>query len=784
MRKVFILLVLILSFQKSSGYTSEPARLLQGQIAGVRVSSLGGGPGDPLRVDVRGLNTLRANTSPLWIVDGAVLSNAPAQVIQPFLQYCDYGYLPMYNPLSGIDANDIESIEVLNNTSATALYGTKGANGVIIVKTRRPEGEKLQVDVNSNVGISISEIIAEGISPAVRHNHNIAIGSVGKSSYFRLSAFLSDEDGVYKGNGNTYFGLRTSFGANKSDAISFGGTLALYSNEIDAPATASWYGSSSMTLASRKIAPMNGNATSSVNSVDGWIKDYDNISDNFRTTDNVYFNLKLFPGFIWKNNVSFDFQQNTRNIWYGNGTAFGYQYNGAASVSNSSLLSINASSAFSFSRYINAVNNISADLTLEFMSQQNKYNTMTGTDFFSHDLRSKALSLMESTAVVRHYATSFSNPAAGLNLHYDYKDLAGLDLQARYDTYLQYDLGTEFMDNFFPSAYAYVDLRNLLIRDNPVLSMFRIEGGYGISGLRQVMPYASFSMYSNGGYPQVQADEQANYKGMNRILSDEYHVTVKAGLKDDMFVLGATYYDRSINDGMSIYHIKEEKPVTAYSSTFCNRGAELEADIFAIRNSKSEFEINLTAAYNFNRVTKVDSADMNGLPLNSYGISATVNKEGYPVSSIYGYTLDSENVVNGVGVLGNTIPIVTGGINLSYRLMGLEVCAVADWAVGHNILNMNRMLASGQEFVSAAFVEKGDYFRLADLSASYNFKFNCDWIRSLRVSLSAGNLLTASAYSGWNPDVNSFGYTNMANGIDYGSYPIIRTIMLGLNVKF
>ena len=94
------------------------------------------------------------------------------------------------------------------------------------------------------------------------------------------------------------------------------------------------------------------------------------------------------------------------------------------------------------------------------------------------------------------------------------------------------------------------------------------------------------------------------------------------------------------------------------------------------------------------------------------------------------------------------------------------------------------MLASEQECVSEAFVEKGDYLRLARVSASYDFNFNRKYIRSLSLSLSADNLLTATSYSGWNPDVNSFGYTNLSYGLDYGSCPMVRNVVLGIAVKF
>lgn len=780
------------SLHTSQGIYSGVADLLKGQIAGVRVSSA---DDENLRIDIRGLNTVRANTSPLWIVDGTIVSNAPVQMVQPFFQYGDSGYLSLSEGIYGLNIYDIESIEVLKNTSATAIYGSKGANGVILVRTRHADKDKMSIDVNSNLGIRISEVTADGITPAIQHYHNLAIGSKGKSTHFRLSAFFRDTDGVYAGTGSESYGARATFGANKTDQMTFGGTFSLYMNKADTPASTAWYGAPSLTLTSRKISSFIYNDPSRINSIEGWLSDYDNHASNFRTTDNVYLNLKLAPGFMWKNNVGVDFQQNTRHVWYGNATSFGYANNGAAAILNTSLLNLNASSVFEFSRYINSVNNVSASLAFELITQQNKYNSMTGTDFFSHELRAKGLTLMESKAIVRHFTTSFLNPAASLNLHYDYKSLVGADIHARYDTYLKYD--PDFNDSFFPAINVYADLKGLLMSDSTVLSGLRIEGGYGLSGTRQILPYNAFGIYSTGGYPIVADELQAYYKGMNRVICSEYNATVKAAFLNDKLSFSATYYDRKIDDAMSIYCFGKQKsenvttwisaPMTeaaAYGSKILNKGVELEISATPVRNGRSELQLRMNASYNFNNLIDVDSADEKGLYLNSYNMYATVNQKGHPISSIYGYTLDAENVVNGEGIIGTTIPTITGGFDITYRIGNFHIDALADWAAGHNVLNMNRMLASEQEYVSEAFVEKGDYLRLARVSASYDFNFNRKYIRSLSLSLSADNLLTATSYSGWNPDVNSFGYTNLSYGLDYGSCPMVRNVVLGIAVKF
>ena len=80
--------------------------------------------------------------------------------------------------------------------------------------------------------------------------------------------------------------------------------------------------------------------------------------------------------------------------------------------------------------------------------------------------------------------------------------------------------------------------------------------------------------------------------------------------------------------------------------------------------------------------------------------------------------------------------------------------------------------------------EKGDYFRLSRISLAYDLPVRTKWLQGVRVLLSGNNLLTVSKYSGWNPDINCYGRQGAKFGVDYGSYPIARTFLLGVNVNF
>lgn len=122
---------------------------LQGRIAGVKVNSQSGEPGSSINIQIRGANSITASSSPLFVIDGMQIDVNDAEVATSAV-----GGSTGYNPLSSINPNDIESIEVLKDASATAIYGARGANGVILVTTKSGKGKKSRLNFDATFGTS------------------------------------------------------------------------------------------------------------------------------------------------------------------------------------------------------------------------------------------------------------------------------------------------------------------------------------------------------------------------------------------------------------------------------------------------------------------------------------------------------------------------------------------------------------------------------------------------------------------------------------------------------
>ncbi len=126
----------------NKGVVANPGQLLQGKLAGVNVTSVSGEPGASQNIIIRGVGSLRSGTTPLFVIDGFVIDNSSTGLES--------------NPLNFINPQDIEAIDVLKDASATAIYGARAANGVVVITTKK--GKSGKTEMNLSVSTAISNI--------------------------------------------------------------------------------------------------------------------------------------------------------------------------------------------------------------------------------------------------------------------------------------------------------------------------------------------------------------------------------------------------------------------------------------------------------------------------------------------------------------------------------------------------------------------------------------------------------------------------------------------------
>ena len=203
----------------SKGITTSPQDMITGKIAGVNVVSTGGTPGAGATIRVRGGSSLNASNDPLIVIDGLAMDND--------------GVKGMSNPLSLVNPNDIETFTILKDASATAIYGSRASNGVIIITTKKGSaGSAPKVSYDGNVSFGklrskldvmtgdeyreyVTNLYGEEKLPhelgtantdwqdeiyrtAISHDHNITISGGLKNMPYRVSLSYTNQNGIIK----------------------------------------------------------------------------------------------------------------------------------------------------------------------------------------------------------------------------------------------------------------------------------------------------------------------------------------------------------------------------------------------------------------------------------------------------------------------------------------------------------------------------------------------------------------------------------------------------------
>ena len=201
----------------SKGITTNAQDMLTGKVAGVSVISNDGTPGGGAQIRIRGGSSLNASNDPLIVIDGLAIDNN--------------GVKGMSNGLSLVNPEDIETFTVLKDASATAIYGSRASNGVIIITTKKGKAGMRQLDYSFNLGISnvakkldvltgdeyrntVSEL---GLTlddkgentdwqdvifrTAISQNHYVSFMSGSENTSYRASAGYSNQNGIMEGSG-------------------------------------------------------------------------------------------------------------------------------------------------------------------------------------------------------------------------------------------------------------------------------------------------------------------------------------------------------------------------------------------------------------------------------------------------------------------------------------------------------------------------------------------------------------------------------------------------------
>jgi len=575
----------------NKGVVSAPDQLIQGKSAGVMVVNNTGRPGGGTTVRIRGNSSLRSGNNPLFVVDGIPLSGTAAR---PGTSGGEYEQDDI-NPLAHLNPADIASIDVLKDASATAIYGSRGANGVVLITTKRGRVGAPRLGVQASTGTSSvlkklemlsgdefrQALDAYGIPrtdndfrdnvdafdavtrTAVTQNHSVDVSGGGEANRYRVSVGYFDQQGIVQNSGMQKLtaSLNSSFTFLESKKLTLDiGIMAAQTSEDMAP-TGGTVGRNILSYA------MQWNPTRPLRQPDGsltWVerqipnplaaleayKDearlntvIANFSPSYRITD--YLVYKFAYGLTQQSGRRTG--RNIRELMDDTGES---KDNGSAFAGSNTELNHQLTHTLSFDKEVANGLNLNALLGYEWLSYDARNFSADGDGFSQLGL--EFYDYLHYSRQVTRGIRSYRGPTNELQSYFARASLNWRD-RFLFTGTIRRDGSTKFGANnkyaTFPSLALAWNLHNeAFLQNNATVSSLKLRGGWGRTGNSEFPSGAARDRYVFGS----QTVSQANFG--NPDLKWESSATVNVGLDFGLFqdrLSGSLeYFDKRTTDAL------------------------------------------------------------------------------------------------------------------------------------------------------------------------------------------------------------------------------------------
>jgi TonB-dependent starch-binding outer membrane protein SusC len=667
------------------GSITSPQELVSGKIAGVQITTGGGAPGEGAMIRIRGGSSLSASNDPLIVIDGVPVDND--------------GISGMRNPLSTIHPSDIETFTVLKDASATAIYGSRASNGVIIITTKKGlRGRPMKISYNGNVSVSMrtdemdvfdadefrdlindryagknavtllgdantdwqDQIYREAIST----DHNISITGSVKEQPFRASVGYTNQQGILKYSGLDRYtgtiGLNPSFfdglltlnanfkgmyihnnfsnqGAIGS-AVSFDPTQPVYDESSPYGGFYTWTnadGTPNFLAVTNPVAQL---------------EMQDAQSNVYRGIGNLQVDYKFhfLPELRANLNLGADYSTSDGYTFVPENAPWGYDaVNGGGTDNTYTQDKKNELLDF----YLNYVKEIDAiESRIDAMAGYSWQHFWRAGTNYNANVRGTVIR-SDTDYETESYLVSFFG-----RLNYSLMNKYLLTFTIRQDGSSRFSPDTRW--GTFPSAaFAWKIKEENFLRSSNVVSDLKLRLGYGITGQQNISnndyPYLPSYTYSEPTATYLFGNQYITTlrpEGYDANIKWEETTTYNAGL-DYGFVNNRItgtldVYLRKTDDLINFIPVPAGTNLTNYILTNVgdleNKGIEFSINAIAISRKDLSWEIGFNASYNKNEITRLTAIDdPNYIGVQTGGISGGVGNTiqihsvGYPQSSFF-----------------------------------------------------------------------------------------------------------------------------------------------------
>ncbi|OJV20160.1 MAG: SusC/RagA family TonB-linked outer membrane protein [Dyadobacter sp. 50-39] len=518
------------------------AQGLQARVAGVQINQNSGSPGGNISVRIRGTNSINGSSEPLYVIDGIQVSNG--------------GGITDVSPLSTINPNDIESVEVLKDASASAIYGARAANGVILITTKRGKNGATRVTYDGYYGsqkvnktldvLNASQFaqlenevfknnyypdpasLGEGVNwqklifrKAPIQNHQLSINGGSEKTQLAISLNYFDQDGTLIGSQFQRYSYRLNLDHRISKNIKIGTSiLGSYSIANGIQTGGTNIGDGGAVLSSVLGAAIGAPPTLQPYRADGSIFPFGEQAGgqyrevvnplNFsavlnkrsikRTLANIYGEVALFKGLTYRASFNLDQKGELFDGYSPRSIVNKSDLNdnsGSGTKANSNYLALLHESILTYSTTFAKNHSFKATAVFGTQLEQGNSNTMNASGFPNDATKNEAMQLA-LTRTISSGRSSQRLDSYMARVNYGFKDKFFIDVTARADGSSKF--GANHKYGVFPAvSAAYRIIEESFMKDLSWLSDFKLRGSYGITGnAGGIDPYQSLATVASG----------------------------------------------------------------------------------------------------------------------------------------------------------------------------------------------------------------------------------------------------------------------------------------------
>ena len=651
---------------------------LQGRLAGVAVTSNSSAPGGGISVKIRGNTSILNGSEPLYVIDGFPITGESqfntsqgTGLVESGSSMGESGATVAQNPLASLNPADIASIEVLKDASACAIYGVRGANGVVLITTKRGKVGKPQVSFSSYVGVQSANKIdmmnAEeymdiwnagaansgqpalftGSAPfdtdwqdeifrqAIMTNYQLSVSGGSEAVQYNISGSYFNQDGVIKGSGFDRYSLRSNLDIQVGQKLKIGNSLTV-SRSINNAANVEGEATNGVTSQALQMSPLldvymaDGVTYSANRDMDAWqVPDAqgDNnpvASINERSDEAVTTRIlgSLFGEYSITNDLKFrvsvgaDIEERKRHVFTTDRIGRSTNFNRAtvSMVHRSSYLNENT---LNYNKKIGQ-HTLGALAGFTIQKETEEYQQIIGSGFASNATTSHDLGNGSLVPQINSNYADFAIASFLGRVNYNYDDRYLITATLRRDGSSKFAKGKQWAT--FPSASVAWRINNeSFMADADVINNLKLRVGYGVVGNQELAPYGSLALLQgttyvfNGNLVNAFGPFRVAVPNLTWETTNQVNVGLDLSLLDSRINVTGDYYVKKTKDLLLEVQLPESSGITEPSiqniGEMENKGWEFAVDGRIISTNDFSWTLGVNISANKNEITSLGNED-------------------------------------------------------------------------------------------------------------------------------------------------------------------------------